>query len=37
MDKHLNFKRMIKDIGKGLFDVVIAWKLDRSLTFPTVI
>ena len=28
-DHRPDFQRMIKDSGKGLFDVVIVWKLDR--------
>lgn len=28
-DNRPNFQRMIKDSYKGLFDVVLAWKLDR--------
>ena len=28
-DNRPDFQRMIKDSGRGLFDVVIVWKLDR--------
>lgn len=28
-DNRLDFRRMIKESGKGLFDVVIVWKLDH--------
>ena len=28
-DNRPDFQRMIKDSAKGLFDVVIVWKLDR--------
>ena len=28
-DNRPNFQRMIKDSYKGLFDVVLVWKLDR--------
>lgn len=28
-EKRLDFLRMIRDSGKGLFDVVLVWKLDR--------
>lgn len=28
-DKHPNFQKMIRDSYKGLFDLVIVWKLDR--------
>lgn len=28
-DNHPDFQRMIKDSAKGLFDVVMVWKLDR--------
>lgn len=28
-DNHPYFQRMIKDSAKGLFDVVVVWKLDR--------
>lgn len=28
-DDQPEFKRMIEDSGKGLFDAVIVWKLDR--------
>lgn len=28
-EKRLDFLRMIKDSGKGLFDIVLVWKLDR--------
>lgn len=28
-DSRSDFQRMIKDSTKGLFDVVVAWKLDR--------
>ena len=28
-EKRLDFQRMIRDSGKGLFDIVLVWKLDR--------
>lgn len=28
-DNRPEFQKMIKDSGKGLFDIVIVWKLDR--------
>ena len=28
-DNHPEFQHMIKDSAKGLFDVVLVWKLDR--------
>ncbi|MBD5155666.1 MAG: recombinase family protein [Oscillibacter sp.] len=28
-EKRLDFLRMIRDSGKGLFDIVLVWKLDR--------
>lgn len=28
-DNRPDFQRMIKDSAKGLFDVVVVWKLDR--------
>lgn len=28
-EKRLEFLRMIRDSGKGLFDIVLVWKLDR--------
>lgn len=28
-EKRLNFQKMIKDSSKGLFDIVLVWKLDR--------
>lgn len=28
-DNRPDFQRMVKDSAKGLFDVVIVWKLDR--------
>ena len=28
-EKRLDFQRMIRDSGKGLFDTVLVWKLDR--------
>ena len=29
-EKRLNFLRMIEDSSKGLFDIVLVWKLDSS-------
>lgn len=39
-DNRPDFQRMIKDSAKGLFDVVLVWKLDRfartAMTAPTI-
>jgi DNA invertase Pin-like site-specific DNA recombinase len=29
-DNRPEFQKMVKDSGKGLFDIVIVWKLDRG-------